>query len=107
VCFKDKIKVPKKLQKHVIDWYHKVLCHPGTNKTEDSIASHQYWQQSREQVTKYVQTCPSDLTELKQFSFGSFQTLKFFSQSFKLGIRIWMCFCSFTLFSLFGEISEV
>ena len=58
VCYKDKIVVPKKLQKHVIDWYHTVLCHPGINRTEESIAQHLFWQQSREQITKYVQTCP-------------------------------------------------
>ena len=58
VCYKDKIVVPTKLQKHVIDWYHTVLCHPGINRTEESIAQHLFWQQSREQITKYVQTCP-------------------------------------------------
>ena len=58
VCYKDKIVVPKKLQQHVIDWYHTVLFHPGINRTEESIAQHLFWKQSREQVTKYVQTCP-------------------------------------------------
>ena len=58
VCYKDKIVVPKKLQQHVIDWYHTVLCHPGINRTEESIAQHLFWKQSRAQVTKYVQTCP-------------------------------------------------
>jgi hypothetical protein len=31
ICFKGKIVVPKLLQKHVIDWYHTTLCHPGIN----------------------------------------------------------------------------
>ena len=33
VCYNDKIVVPTQLQKHVIDWYHTVLCHPGINRT--------------------------------------------------------------------------
>jgi hypothetical protein len=28
VCYNGKIVVPKKLQTHVVDWYHTVLCHP-------------------------------------------------------------------------------
>ena len=35
-----------------------VLCYLGINRTEESIAQHLFWKQSREQVTKYVQTCP-------------------------------------------------
>ena len=42
VCYKDKIVVPTKLQKHVIDWYHTVLCHPGINRTEETISQHLY-----------------------------------------------------------------
>ena len=33
-CYKDKIVIPKMLQKHVIDWYHTVLGHPGIIRTE-------------------------------------------------------------------------
>jgi hypothetical protein len=43
VCYKDKIVVPKKLQKHVVDWYHTVLCHLGINRTEESVAQHLFW----------------------------------------------------------------
>ena len=43
VCYKTKIVVPKKLHKHVIDWYHVTLCHPGINRTEESIAQHLFW----------------------------------------------------------------
>ena len=31
VCYNDKIVVPTQLQRHVIDWYHTALCHPGIN----------------------------------------------------------------------------
>ena len=40
ICVKDKIVVPKLLQKHVIDWYHTVLCHPGMNQTEETISQY-------------------------------------------------------------------
>ena len=59
VCYNDKIVVPTKLQKHVIDWYHTVLCHPGINRTEESISQHLYWPKMRDQITNYVQACPT------------------------------------------------
>jgi len=40
VYYNNKIVVPKTLQRHVIDWYHTVLCHPGINRTEESIGQH-------------------------------------------------------------------
>ena len=40
VCYKTKIVVPKKLQRHIIEWYHTVLCHPGINRTEETIGQH-------------------------------------------------------------------
>ncbi len=59
VCFNDKIVVPNKLQKHVVDWYHTVLCHPGINRTEETISQHLYWPKMRDQITNYVQACPT------------------------------------------------
>ena len=34
ICYNNKIVVPKHLQRHVIDWHHITLCHPGKNRTE-------------------------------------------------------------------------
>lgn len=59
VCYKNKIVVPTKLQKHTIDWYHTVLCHPGINRTEETIAQHLYWPKMRDQITNYVSACPT------------------------------------------------
>jgi len=59
VCYNDKIVVPKKLHQHVIDWYHVTLCHPGINRTEESIGQHLFWPKMRDQITKYVQACPT------------------------------------------------
>ena len=59
VCHNGKIVVPQKLQHHVTDWYHTVLCHPGITRTEESIAQHLVWPKMRDQITKYVQSCPT------------------------------------------------
>jgi hypothetical protein len=41
ISYKEKMVVPKKLQRHIFDWwYHTVLCHPGINRTEDAIGQH-------------------------------------------------------------------
>ena len=58
VCYTEKIVVPTHFQKHVIDWYdHTVLCHPGINRTEETISQHLYWPKMRDQITRYVQAC--------------------------------------------------
>jgi hypothetical protein len=59
VCYKNKIVVPAKLQNHTIDWYHTTLCHPGINRTEESIGQHLWWPKMRSQITRYVQICPT------------------------------------------------
>jgi hypothetical protein len=37
VSYKNKVVIPQKLQRHVIMWYHTTLCHPGINRTEETI----------------------------------------------------------------------
>lgn len=59
VCYNDKIVVPKQLQKHIIDWYHLTLCHPGINRTEESISQHLFWPKMRDQITSHVHACPT------------------------------------------------
>jgi hypothetical protein len=58
VCFKEKIVIPGRLQKHVMNWYHTTLCHPGINQTEETIGQHLWWQKMRAHITNYVQICP-------------------------------------------------
>jgi hypothetical protein len=43
ISYKEKMMVPKKLQRHIVDWYHTVLCHPGINRTEETIGQHLWW----------------------------------------------------------------
>jgi transposase InsO family protein len=38
---------------------HFSLCHPGINRTEETISQHLFWPKMRDQITAYVQTCPS------------------------------------------------
>jgi transposase InsO family protein len=58
VCYKNKIVIPDKLQRHVIMWYHTTLCHPGINRTEETIGQHLWWPKMRDHITNYVQRCP-------------------------------------------------
>jgi hypothetical protein len=46
--YNDNIEVPKQLQKHVIDWYHITLCHPGINRTEANITQYLFWPKMRD-----------------------------------------------------------
>jgi hypothetical protein len=58
ICFKEKIVIPGRLQKHVINWYHTTLCHPGINQTEETIGQHLWWPKRHTHMTNYVQICP-------------------------------------------------
>ena len=71
VCFKERIVIPTKLKKHVVDWYHTVLCHPGINRTEETIGQHLWWPKMRDQITNYVQRCSvCQLNKRKQKKLG-------------------------------------
>ena len=59
ICYRDKIVIPQLLQRHVINWYHTMLCHPGINRTEESIGQHLWWPKMRAQITNYVRSCPT------------------------------------------------
>jgi hypothetical protein len=58
VCLKEKIVIPGRLQKHVINWYHTTLCHPGINRAKETIGQHLWWPEMRAHITNYVQICP-------------------------------------------------
>jgi hypothetical protein len=58
VCFKEKIVIPGQLQKHVINWYHTTLCHPGINQTEETIGQHLWLPKMQAYISNYVQICP-------------------------------------------------
>ena len=58
ICYKNKIVVPARVQKNVITWYHTTLCHPGINRTEETIGQHLWWPKMRDHITNYVKICP-------------------------------------------------
>jgi hypothetical protein len=51
ICYRNKIVVPNKLQKTVISWYHTTLCHPGINRTEETIGQHLWQPNMRDHIT--------------------------------------------------------
>jgi Integrase zinc binding domain len=58
ICYRNKIVVPNRLQKAVIFWYHTTLCHPGINRTEETIGQHLWWPNMRDHITNDVKICP-------------------------------------------------
>ena len=42
VTYDGKIVIPQKLQKHIVEWYHTYLLHPGPDITEAIILQHLY-----------------------------------------------------------------
>ena len=40
ICRNSKICLPAALQSKTVDWYHKMLCHPGETRTEHTLRQH-------------------------------------------------------------------
>ena len=57
VTYKNKVLIPQKLQKYVVNWYHTYILHPGLDITEAIICRHLYWSGIREAVLKEVTNC--------------------------------------------------
>jgi len=66
LCYKDRIAIPKRLQNRIVQWYHTTLCHPGINRTEETISQHFYWKNMRDQITRDVTTCAICQKQKKQ-----------------------------------------
>ena len=43
ICHNDKIVIPTMLHRHVVEWYHSVLSHPGETRTEQTLRQHLWW----------------------------------------------------------------
>ena len=71
LCYKNRIFVPKALRKHVVEWYHTYLLHPGETRTEETIAQHLYWPNIRKLVQEQVKTCEKcQLAKRKRLKYG-------------------------------------
>ena len=57
ICLNNKIVIPKQLQRHIVQWYHGTLSHPGETRTELTIAQHFYWKNLRKTVQDVCSTC--------------------------------------------------
>ena len=43
ICQDGLIYIPKTLRARVTEWYHLMLCHSGTTRTEETIKQHLSW----------------------------------------------------------------
>ena len=41
----------------MVQWYHEMLCHPGSTRTEATIAQHFYWKNLRKTVRNVCSKC--------------------------------------------------
>ena len=57
ICRNSKICLPQALQQKTTDWYHEILCHPGTTRTEATIRQHFDWKGLRQMVIKTCKKC--------------------------------------------------
>jgi len=54
---RDKIVLPKTLQRKAVEWYHETLLHPGESQTELTIAQHFHWHDMRKTVVDVCSKC--------------------------------------------------
>ena len=59
ICYKGKIVIPKVLQQKITHWYHTYLCHPGQNRTEETIRQFLTWNGLRKTVEQVCSKCPT------------------------------------------------
>jgi hypothetical protein len=57
LCHKDKLVVPKGLQRRAVMWYHHYLQHPGQLRLEETLRASMYWTNMRDTVRRYVRGC--------------------------------------------------
>ena len=71
ITYKDKIYIPVNLQQRVVEWFHEYLCHPGENRTEETISQTMTWPKLRSHVHMYCSTCKQcQLTKKNRKQYG-------------------------------------
>ena len=53
----DKIYVPESLKMRILYWYHWMLGHPGSTRTELTLRQHFYWPGMTKDIRAFVQRC--------------------------------------------------
>ena len=57
ITINDKIYIPIKLRKRIVDWYHYHLCHPGSSRLQSTLAQTMYWPGMVADVIRYTKVC--------------------------------------------------
>ena len=57
ITYKDRICVPKKLQRITAEWYHGLLMHPGSSRTLATLQVYYYWKSMRTTVESVCNRC--------------------------------------------------
>ena len=55
----NKIVVPSTLRQRVMEWYHKVLCHPGGVRMDCTMRGVYTWLNMRQDIYELCKTCPT------------------------------------------------
>ena len=54
-----------------VKWYHEFLCHPGEQRTLETIRQHLYWKNLPKDVKKVCKACPTcQMTKRKTIKYG-------------------------------------
>ena len=59
IHFNNKIVVPSTLRQRVMEWYHKVLCHPGGVRMDCTMRGVYTWLNMRQDIYEFCKTCPT------------------------------------------------
>ncbi len=62
--------IPATLQDRVIQWYHKILCHPGIKHTEFTTRQNFTWSTLTRDVQKFVSTCDCQRYKTNPHKYG-------------------------------------
>ena len=62
----DRVLVPRPLRKPIVAWYHQNLCHPGVDRTENTIRRTFHWKNIRDDVRDALVDCRVCKTFKKQ-----------------------------------------
>ena len=57
VTKQERIIVPKSLQNRLMQWYHTMLVHPGSDRLFNTLHQHYTWPNMRAAIAKYVKHC--------------------------------------------------
>ncbi len=71
LTWKDKIVLPKSMQKVAATWYHDFLMHPGSTRLQATMGQHYHWKGIEKTIRKSCETCPlCQLTKRKNSKFA-------------------------------------